>query len=296
MTTSTREFFETNGFAVFPEAVPTNDIEVIRSRIRRLVDEFDPAGVKTVFSTGDQGHARDDYFLSSGDKIRFFFEDGVLDDAGDLLVDKHQSLNKIGHAMHDLDPVFDAFCRAPAFREAAETVGMVDPLLLQSMVIFKNPKVGGEVNAHTDHTFLWTEPQSVVGFWLALDEATVDNGCLWALPGGHTTPVKSRFRRRGDDSGTVMDVFDETAYPDDGWVPIEAEPGTLVALHGTLPHRSSPNHSGRSRLALTVHCIERGADYPPDNWLQRDDIQLRGFDSTAKLEEVVDGLLDTRLA
>ena len=154
---------------------------------------------------------------------------------------------------------------------------MADPLLLQSMVIFKNPEIGGEVTPHTDHTFLWTEPQSVIGFWLAIDEATEENGCLWALPGGHRIPAKSRFSRTVSGDATEMTILDESPYPEDGWVPLPAAPGTLIALHGTLPHRSAPNVSAKSRLAFTLHCIEAGAEYPADNWLQRPSMPFRGF-------------------
>ncbi len=269
--------FAQNGVAVFPDAVDAVALDGIRTRIRELVDEFDPDGVRTVFSTGDQSHGRDEYFLTSGDKTRFFFEDGVLSDDGNLLVDKHQSLNKIGHAMHDLDPTFSEFCRSAPFTEATKAVGMADPLLLQSMVIFKNPEIGGEVTPHTDHTFLWTEPQSVIGFWLAIDEATEENGCLWALPGGHQIPVKSRFSRTASGDATEMTILDESPYPEDGWVPLPAAPGTLIALHGTLPHRSAPNVSDKSRLAFTLHCIEAAAEYPATNWLQRPDLPFRGF-------------------
>ena len=275
MSTPTQDFAR-DGFAVFPDVVGDSALASLRDRIDHLVDGFDPSGVSTIFSTDDQSHGRDDYFVNSGDKIRFFFEDGAFASDGSLAVDKAQSLNKIGHAMHDLDEVFSTICRSRPFADAALAVGMSEPLLLQSMVIFKNPSIGGEVNTHTDHTFLWTEPQSVVGFWLAIDDATVDNGCLWALPGGHGLPVKSRFRRTPDD-GTAMEVFDEAPYPDDGWVPLEAKPGTLIALHGSLPHRSGPNTSADPRLAFSLHCIEADADYPADNWLQRPELALRGF-------------------
>lgn len=270
--------FATNGVAVFPNAVSEDALIGLRKDITRLVDEFDPSGVTTVFSTDqEQGHARDDYFLTSGDKTRFFFEDGVLSDTGELLVDKHQALNKIGHAMHDLDPAFSSFCRSASFSNAAAAVGMTNPQLLQSMVIFKNPKIGGEVTPHTDHTFLWTEPQSVIGFWLAVDEATQENGCLWALPGAQTIPVKARFARNAEGTGTVMETFDNTPYPEEGWVPLEAAPGTLIALHGTLPHRSEPNTSAKSRLAFTLHCIEAEAKWSETNWLQRPDMPFTGF-------------------
>ena len=59
-------------------------------------------------------------------------------------------------------------------------------------------------------------------------------------------------------------------------MPLEVPTGTAVVLDGLLPHRSEPNRSDRSRHAYTVHVIEREADYPADNWLQRPALPLRG--------------------
>ncbi len=64
-------------------------------------------------------------------------------------------------------------------------LGIERPLLLQGMYIFKQPRIGGEVTCHQDSTFLYTEPQNIIGLWFALEDATVENGCLWAIPGGH---------------------------------------------------------------------------------------------------------------
>ena len=154
---------------------------------------------------------------------------------------------------------------------------MSSPRLLQSMYIFKQPRIGGEVNCHTAHTFLWTEPQSVVGFWFAIDDATTENGCMWALPGGHNIPVKSRSRVNADRSASYMEVFDESPYPTEGLVPLEAERGTLVLLNGTLPHLSGPNTSDKPRHAYTIHAIDAQAHYPADNWLQRPNLVMSGF-------------------
>lgn len=269
--------FGHNGLAVFPGAISPEQLDSFRAAVDRLVDEFDPEGVRTVFSTDDQSHARSEYFLTSGDKVRYFLEDGALDSNGELVLDRRQALNKIGHAMHDVDPDVSRFCRSAGFTAAAHDVGMASPRLLQSMIIFKNPEVGGEVSIHTDHTFLWTEPQSAIGFWVAIDDATQENGCLWAQPGGHQLPVKSRFQRTPDGAATEMVVFDEDPYPAEGWVPLEVKAGTLIALHGTLPHYSAPNLSSKPRLAFTLHCIEADAVYPDSNWLQRPDLPLRGF-------------------
>jgi phytanoyl-CoA hydroxylase len=146
------------------------------------------------------------------------------------------------------------------------------------MYIFKQPHIGGEVNCHTDHTFLWTEPRSCVGFWFAIDDATTENGCMWALPGGQRIAVKSRFHRVGDGSRTEMTVFDSEPYPTDGLVPLEAPRGTLILLDGLLPHLSGPNRSDKPRHAYTLHVVEGTAAYPDDNWLQRSSsLPLRGF-------------------
>ena len=245
----------------------------------QLAEELVPSPDEaTIFTAdADSRHAADEYFLTSGDKIRCFFEKDAFDEHGALRAEAHLCLNKLGHAMHDLDETFSAFSRTPAMKAVADDVGFADPLLLQSMYIFKQPRIGGEVNCHTDHTFLWTEPASVVGFWIAIDDATVENGCMWALPGGHRIPARTRSRMNESRTATVTDVLDPTPYPTEGLVPLEAPRGTLVVLHGLLPHLSGPNLSDKPRHAYTVHVIDGAADYLPDNWLQRPNLPLRGF-------------------
>jgi phytanoyl-CoA hydroxylase len=192
------------------------------------------------------------------------------------------SINKIGHAMHDLDPAFESFSYTPELAGVAADVGLADALALQSMYIFKQPFIGGEVGCHQDATFLATEPQTVTGFWFAIEEATLDNGCLWAAPGGHRTGLRSLFKRAGGSpaDGTVFETLDATPLPDSAdLVPLEVPAGTLVVLHGLLPHWSDVNRSGTSRHAYSLHCISAAAAYPAWNWLQRPvDMPLRRLD------------------
>ena len=276
-----REAWERDGFVVLPGFVPPDRVESLRRRIDDLVAGYAsqglPDGAATVFSTTEQTHAQDNWFLTSADVIRPFFENGAFDADGNLVAPMDRALNKMGHALHDLDPAFDQFSRTTDLASLVAELGVTDPLLLQSMVIFKPPRIGGEVVCHCDHSFLWTDPQTVVGLWFALDDATVANGCMWAIPGGHVGGARTRFRLDGT-GGTTTDVLDPTPYDHGDLVPVEAEAGTLVAFHGCLPHWSGANTSDRPRLAYTLHVIDGTAHYRADNWLQRGaDLPLRGF-------------------
>ncbi len=271
--------FKQNGFLVLPDFVDAERCIALRRRATELAREHVPSPEKATIFTADGKplHASDEYFLTSGEAIRCFFEKDAFDADGQLRADAHLCLNKLGHAMHDLDAVFGSFSRTPELAALASDLGMREPLLLQSMYIFKQARIGGEVRCHTDHTYLWTEPRSVVGFWFAIDDATTENGCMWALPGGHRMPVKSRSRLNASRTAMVMDELDKEPYPTTGLVPFEARRGTLVLLDGALPHYSGPNLSDRPRHAYTIHIIDGVADYLPDNWLQRPTLPLRGF-------------------
>lgn len=271
--------YRQDGFLVLEDFVAPGRCLELRERALGLARELVPPPERaTVFrADGDSPHAAAEYFLGSGAAIRCFFEQDAFDASGRLRAPAHLCLNKLGHAMHDLDPVFDAFSRTPELATVAADIGMAQPLLLQSMYIFKQARIGGEVACHTDHTYLWTEPPSVVGFWFAIDDATTENGCLWALPGGHRIPVKARSRLNAAGTATETDVLDPAPYPAEGLVPLEARRGTLVLLHGALPHRSGANASDRPRHAYTIHAIDGRASYLPDNWLRRPALPLRGF-------------------
>jgi phytanoyl-CoA hydroxylase len=265
------------GVLILRDFVPVEACETLKNRALELVAEFDPREVHSIFSTTSQAQLDDTYFIESGDKIRFFLEEDAFDASGQLRQSKEDSLNKIGHAMHDLDPVFDSFSRSPKLGKVAESLGFEDPAIIQSMYIFKPPKIGGEVVCHQDSTYIYTEPESCVGFWFALEDATVDNGCMYFIPGGHKMQLKQRNYRISDTELTT-DVLDPEPWPEHLKLPAEASVGTLVIFDGRTPHLSGPNLSDKSRHAYTLHVIDQTCEWPADNWLQRNpDLPLRGF-------------------
>ncbi|XP_069333013.1 phytanoyl-CoA dioxygenase domain-containing protein 1 isoform X2 [Eulemur rufifrons] len=212
-----------------------------------------------------------DYFLSSGDKIRFFFEKGVFDKKGNFLVPPEKSVNKIGHALHAYDPVFRSITHSPKVQALARSLGLQMPVVVQSMYIFKQPHLGGEVTPHQDATFLYTEPLGrVLGIWLALEDATLENGCLWFIPGSHTSGVSRRMVRAPAGSASGISFLGSEPDRDNSlFVPTPVRRGALVLIHGEVVHKSEQNLSARSRQAYTFHLMDTsGTVWSPENWLQ----------------------------
>ena len=164
--------YERDGFLLLADFVPMERCDALNARARAIVGVLAGGSAGPVFTAELQHGTEDEYFLTSGDKIRLFF------DAGDPAREAIEQVSKIGHALHDIDPIFGAFSRDPRLADIAADVGMARPLLLQSTVIFKHAQTGGEVVPHQDSAYLYTEPPSCLG----LQYADIENGCSGQFP------------------------------------------------------------------------------------------------------------------
>jgi phytanoyl-CoA hydroxylase len=268
------EQFANQGYAVLECAIAAAQLASIQQAARRIVDCFDADRHRTVFTTRHQQHAQDRYFLDSAEKVHCFLEEEAVDAEGRLLRPKELAVNKIGHALHDLVPEFREFCQQPIIPRALRSIGYPAAELWQTMYIFKQPGIGGEVRWHQDASYLHTVPPAVVGLWVAIEDADVGNGCLWVQPGGHHSPLREIYEVDHHSGNGTLRVLDSTPWPQAGEaVALEVPAGSLVIFSDHLPHYSSPNRSHRSRHAFTMHFAPKGAGWSDLNWLQRRRLQ-----------------------
>ena len=225
------------------------------------------------------------YFFQSASRVHFFEEqDG-------------KTLNKAGHGLHLNFDVFGDYTKSSRIAEVLTALKFEAPVVPQSMYIFKSRHSGGPVTPHQDGTFLRTFPtQTVVGLWLAIDDATLDNGCLWVRKGSHVEPLRRYFVRETIDSDDCdldtkvkmrfdkVENSDTSAYLDQRWlppskrekinapwegvdldadsatqhgfVPVPVAAGSLVILAGTLDHMSLNNTSDDDRHTFQLHVVE----------------------------------------
>ena len=157
------------------------------------------------------------------------------------------------HFPHKISASMFDFLTHPVIVEVLTRAIGPDVKCMQSMLFIKSAGKPGQA-WHQDEGFIPTRDRSLTAAWMALDDATVENGCLWVIPGSHRLGVLWPHREHDDERfDCVVEAF-HFPYTDDDSIPVEVKAGAIVFFNGYLLHRSLPNLAQTGyRRALVNH-------------------------------------------
>lgn len=207
-----REFFHKNGYLIVENALSPEEVTTLRDEATRIC-------------RGDRGDVR-----------------GVTPAEPDE--DDHDVLRRYLciHFPHKISETMFGFLGHPAIADTLTNVIGPNVKCMQSMLFIKASGKPGQA-WHQDEYFIPTRDRSLTGAWIALDDATVENGCLWVIPGSHRHgiiwPQHEHNDRRFDCTGEAIDF----PYTDDDAIPVEVKAGSILFFNGYLLHRSLPNYA-----------------------------------------------------
>ncbi|MCW5942807.1 MAG: phytanoyl-CoA dioxygenase family protein [Fimbriimonadaceae bacterium] len=166
------------------------------------------------------------------------------------------------HFPHKVSPVMERQLAHPAIVETLTTVIGPNVKCMQSMLFIKSAGKPGQA-WHQDEIYIPTRDRSLTGGWIAMDDATVENGCLWVIPGSHRPGVLYYQEWHADPRFDC--AFEARRYPwtDADAVPVEVRAGSIVFFNGYLLHRSLPNYANAGyRRALVNHYMSAASLLP----------------------------------
>lgn len=216
-------FYRENGYLVYPEALTTEEVEELRADTVRIV--------------------RREYGEIAGT------EPPAPGETDEDLLTRHLCI----HFPHKVSPVMRKYLAHPAMVETLTAVIGPNVKCMQSMLFIKSSGMPGQA-WHQDEDFIPTRDRSLIGAWIALDDATVENGCLWILPGSHQPGILWPMHAHTDARFDCTHESFDFPYRDEDAVPVEVKAGSVVFFNGYTLHRSLPNTAERGfRRTLVNH-------------------------------------------
>jgi len=206
------EFYRENGYLIVPNALSPDEIESLR-------DET------TAICQGDRGEVGK-------------LPEGAEHDTEEDILKRVLCI----HMIHKISPIMHEALAHPIIADTLTKVIGPNVKCMQSMLFIKASGKPGQA-WHQDEIYIPTRDRSLTGGWIALDDATTENGCLWVIPGSHKRGILWPQRVQHD---TRFDCAHESfrfPYTDDDAIPVEVKAGDMVFFNGYLLHRSLPNRA-----------------------------------------------------
>ncbi len=166
------------------------------------------------------------------------------------------------HMPHKISPLMRATMAHPKIVPVLNALIGPDVKAMQTMVFVKRPGKPGQA-WHQDEHYIPTRDRSLCGAWIALDDAVIENGCMWMHPGSQAPGVLYPIRPHGDDRFDGAEEAYGHGYEREGGIAVELKAGGVAFFNGYVLHRSLPNRAKRGfRRALVTHYMSARSMLP----------------------------------
>jgi phytanoyl-CoA hydroxylase len=247
LTTEDVQAYQRDGFIAKEDLLTSRQIESVKEALQALVAKYGPnrelADLKAGEGTGNYAGAR---ILKKGSSFMFQLESGqepAVDDpaAMELQVRKFMNFEE------EADIFREILGEGSMIRQIVSELIGDEALLYQNQALIKPPKIGSTKPWHQDNAYFSVKPlESVCGVWIAIDEATVQNGCMHMLKGQHKVgALRHEHKRDCEINVRKLDLSTLT--------PVPLKPGGALFFSGMVPHETPPNRSEHRRRALQFH-------------------------------------------
>lgn len=223
------EQYQRDGYLVVEDALSADAVSEVKQRLRS-------------YTHGD----REPETFTSQIEPRVERGELAVEEEGDA-VRKFEGLGMV-----EEDDVFGSVANNETITAVAEQLLGEHLKLLRSAAMFKPPSVGSEKGLHQDAAYYPIQPRDHLTVWIALDEATPENGCMTVIPGAH----KDGMLEHAADEYETDIVIQDTEYDESELVELPMEPGDALFTHCLVPHYTAPNTTDQWRRALIMSYMD----------------------------------------
>jgi phytanoyl-CoA hydroxylase len=230
--------YQRDGYLAFVDVLTPEEVEEARRAISQLVQRV---------ATEPNVNRKGSFWVPPNSKFGVQFEtDYVPDNTNETNLEL-----KVRKLMWYVDehPHFVLLGRHhPKVQGVLQSLLGANPILYQDMALVKPPFIGSEKPWHQDNAYFSVTPlEAICGVWIALDDATVQNGCMHTIAGGHKLGALRHHHDRD------CEIVPDRLADQDEIIPIELPAGGAMFFSGMLPHQTPPNSSPARRRALQFH-------------------------------------------